>query len=1319
MTRKKSVCLFELTLIVMSLFAFSYLISDRTLSLVSAQSGSFKGCCLKTKEGAICQNIQMFQADLCKSSLIGNSCSVVDQCKLGCCYSSNSGTCALRAPKEQCLANGGNWSNDASCNIPQCQLGCCVIGDQASLTNSRECTLLSNKFDFEKKFVQISPGENCDRFVGLEKKGACLSDSGDFSGEKRCSFTTKKNCRGEFVSDYLCTADELNTLCRPSKKTTCVDGKDQVYFLDSCGNIANVYDASKIDDQNYWEKPIDPKDSCAKEGVGCGNCNYLGGSVCDRQEQGVMQRPTFGDYVCKSLHCGERKHGESWCVYDFNPNSGIAPVGSRHFVASCFEGKISIEGCADFNQEICAQSTDTSFSFTEAKCLINDWRSCINANDANSYSEVKSKCDENPQCIMFNELYGEENLRRSDGEFFAGFNPALTNSQQGAVDNLGKDQNKVLAHCVPRFTPGFQFWTTTSQIVGSDKKQKSYANYGGSNEETNAICSLGSFTCVSKIQRKCKLSDNSPQDIVLCSSTGGISALAGNPECDPWYDTNNWECNINGATTTIPSKDLPALMAAMNARCSSLGSCGTSTNIQGKVNTNFSGFSVRRIRIDASGKQRNVSSEKYVLSSEQISSLSKSTSPISRLDQLKSFSEGLSAERADSAGTYGNIFPDRFIDLEELIKGADIGQGDLKDFQKRAGMVTGLLGLVAFKGIGSVAVGGIFKAGAAWGSSGVFSSASLKGIGASASWAAVGAMAGYAIGTLILRNNPHWSPGRGKEFMNAIIAIGAALGATLASILASSCSAGPWLCVAGVIIAAMYAFYESCIDNEYKENEYYIMQFTCEAWQPPMKGDCSVCNDDVRPCSEYRCKSLGNNCHYFIENGEPGYCASINEIWSAQISPWQEILTSGNQYTSVQRNGFRIVGSFGGGIEAWQSLTFGITTDKPATCRIDFERTPDYDHMKYEMLSSINPNTGKVEGTHHQVILNAYSSKSSTNTIGLVQGEKNEYYIRCRNFAGQINEAEFAVQIKVKEGPDLTPPELRRFSPETKSFLKQGTNSTNIILYLNEPAECRFDYEYDAFSGPDGYAELRQEMFCLNSKESAFLGEWKCFAKLENLTQGKNTLYFRCKDQPDLEGQETTNYKRNVNFASEVYELNVCQSGLEISLLNTNTLIEEKNFTLSVSTYGCLGDAICSFRIKNYSDLHNIFFNTGKRIHSQLLTLPQGEHEIEVSCEDEAKNVANKTFSFIVHFDETPPKALRILNLNGKIEIVTDEPAECVYETNKTLGCNFDFKSKTTTYLSETHSFNSNSLEEYFIKCRDKKLNVLPTCSIIVKPIKK
>ena len=86
----------------------------------------------------------------------------------------------------------------------------------------------------------------------------------------------------EYNKGKLCTANELNTICEPTNQTTCVDGKDQVYFLDSCGNYANIYDSTKINDEGYWEDVVTISESCGvddefgnSDSTTCGNCNRI------------------------------------------------------------------------------------------------------------------------------------------------------------------------------------------------------------------------------------------------------------------------------------------------------------------------------------------------------------------------------------------------------------------------------------------------------------------------------------------------------------------------------------------------------------------------------------------------------------------------------------------------------------------------------------------------------------------------------------------------------------------------------------------------------------------------------------------------------------------------------------------------------------------------------------------------------------------------------------------------------------------------------------------------------------------------------------
>jgi hypothetical protein len=1392
MRKQKIISIFEMFMMILSLFAFSFLVAETNIKEVSASDQYPSGCCLESQTGSICQEMNLLDSKSCKTDLVGTSCKEVQQCQTGCCYNSNAGVCSLNAPKEKCEISGGNWSSDANCNIEQCQIGCCILGDGASMSTTRECTLMSQKYGIEKIFKPLDSIGSCSSYTGLSEEGACLTASTDFSSEKSCTFTTKGKCSGEFKQGYLCTSKELNTSCDITEKTSCIDGKDEVYFIDSCGNRANIYDATKAKNQTYWEKFISPDKSCSTQSSTCGNCDYSTGSVCSVYKTGDV-KPQLGTNTCKNLNCGDKKHGESWCVYDTNPNK-IAPVGSRQFVASCIEGEISIEGCADFNQEICAQNTDTGAKRTQAKCLVNDWRSCLNANEKESYQEVAKECNRNPQCMMFNDYFGQEKLKRSDGTFFSGFKEDADNSEQGSIGDQGKDQNKVLAHCVPRFTPGFQFWTTTSNPITGTSGTASSSNYGGDAAEAGAVCSLGNFFCMSEKHRDCTLG-------------GG---------CESWDDdSRNWECNFDAGNheAEVRGKDLPNLLAALNERCRSIGTCGVSSNIAGQINSQDSGVTITRVKISRKGDiEEKYTVAGYNISKDYLNSLPTKIKSIKSLSDLQNYGKsGLSAEAAGTGNSQSTGDNTGALSLSILAKSFDTGQKDLEKFQQNLNTLSGLgtmAGLGAFKlGGGTTAYEfshnaleqsageatiNIYKNGdlvakdVPYSGSGVEMSevgepgTALQTSQGSTAWrnagwriggAIVGAIIGSQLGALIAKNQD-WSPGKQQQFillmssiggllgtMGANIAIaaaapgtmsagsvvGAAFGATVTGTTATGTttvgvtaggggavggSAGgaaagslSWSAVFGIVgiaIAVLYIIYQTFIET-YEEKEYYIMQFSCNAWQPPKTGECNVCNSDVRPCSEYRCKSLGSNCHYFNENGDPGYCASLSDIWQAIIKPEEKILSEGNKYFSVKDQGFEIQGKTKAEVEAWKPLTFGITTDKQATCKIDTEHKKSYEEMSYTMLSFVNQETNKAEGSSHQITLSPHvafiDGPNSDTTLPIKSGE-NEYYIRCKNFAGQVNEAEFTVQVKMAEGPDLTLAQILSTYPQDNAYLKQGINSTNLAITLDEPAECRYSVEYDE----PYFSSMQNNMTCQTSKASGYYGTWPCFAKIENLTD-TTKLFIKCKDQPGL--VENGIYTRNgENSPSKQLNFNICKQGLEITSTKpiSGTLLEINNsaVNLEIKTSGCInsGESICFYSVVGFGDQYTTFLETGKTTHKQTFsTLGTGNYTINMKCEDIAGNQANQSMNLSVYLDSLPPIISRVIKSGTNLLINTDEPAKCAYKLmNSTDECDFDFYSSGD--FSQVHALQLTKETGgiYGVKCIDKKGN-LPSagCSGIFK----
>ncbi len=406
----------------------------------AANETDVKFCCERTSYGAWCQNSPEAECSQ-EYRKTPTSCEATSYCKLGCCYDSQEGICMENTPEKVCSIRNGTWADDKQCDIPQCNYGCCVIGTQAAFVTLTRCKKLSSFYGLNTDFrPQVNNELSCVSLASLSDVGACVYEV-DY-GARTCKFTSRQECsslQGKTVSsglvtgnmtfykDYLCSNEELGVNCGPTKETTCIEGKDEAYFLDSCGNTANIYDSSRIDDNAYWRIRVKKEDSCGSgsnnaNSASCGNCNYFLGSICKKGNA------RYGNNICKDLNCkstsdGTKKHGESWCSTDSYEDS----VGSRYFRHLCINGEEIVEPCADFRQEICIQ--DDISGFSQAGCRANRWQDCLAQTE-------KIDC---------------ENTDKRDCAW------VLENNKTEIKTQANKSTNRILA-CVPLHASGYKFW---------------------------------------------------------------------------------------------------------------------------------------------------------------------------------------------------------------------------------------------------------------------------------------------------------------------------------------------------------------------------------------------------------------------------------------------------------------------------------------------------------------------------------------------------------------------------------------------------------------------------------------------------------------------------------------------------------------------------------------------------------------------------------------------------------------------------------------------------------------------------------------------
>ncbi len=430
-------------------------------------------CCEKTTSGAWCQNVNTeSQCSIATNPVTGELfkkttafCEATSYCRPGTCVNLQEGTCISNTPQIVCSGKYGFWSEKRKSELEQCKLGCCLIGEQAAFTTQISCNRLSALYGLKINWQSsINDELSCLASANPQTEGACVFTK---SLVKTCERTTREKCQNEiaknsaysdveFHSGYLCSAQELGATCAKSTQTQC-DHKDEVRFVDTCGNLANIYDSSKVNDEAYWTKIQEP--SCGdKEGnknsKSCGDCDYLSGSMCKRKKTG--ETTTYGDFICKDLDCKDYTgsysgnfdyphHGEIWCASDSKTSDKSAP-GATYFKLMCYDGEVTKEECDSTRQKICAETKDDESGFMFAACKANVWRDCTSQNKSEDCLNVDVR-----DCNWITEKAGS-----GDNYYFDSEN-GLTN----------KDSDPDSGVCVPKYAPGFER-TSASDVVGGE-----------------------------------------------------------------------------------------------------------------------------------------------------------------------------------------------------------------------------------------------------------------------------------------------------------------------------------------------------------------------------------------------------------------------------------------------------------------------------------------------------------------------------------------------------------------------------------------------------------------------------------------------------------------------------------------------------------------------------------------------------------------------------------------------------------------------------------------------------------------------------------
>ena len=507
-----------------------------------------------------------------------------------------------------------------------------------------------------------------------------------------------------------------------------------------------------------------------------------------------------------------------------------------------------------------------------------------------------------------------------------------------------------------------------------------------------------------------------------------------------------------------------------------------------------------------------------------------------------------------------------------------------------------------------------------------------------------------------------------------------------------------WSFWAGVGVAA-YVLYET-----YEKEGEEIAIFSCNTWKPPKGGDnCEACNENPwRPCTEYRCRSLGSTCEIVNAGTEEEKCVNINpnDVNSPTIEPWVEALKPTElQYTNVNLRppslGMQIVRGGDSCLKAYTPLEFGLTTNEPAYCKVSYNRTKSFEDMQFDFGGT---NFYLYNHTHRMLLP---SPNEEDYDLGPILQNDGTFtlFVRCEDKNGNSNEDEFAINFCVDPSPDTTPPIIVDTSISSGSPVQFGIGNALVGVFVNEPAECRWSRD-DRI-----YGEMEYNMECSTNPTQVNADmNYVCLANLTAIQDMKNnTYYFRCKDQPNKNESS-----RNVMVQSKAFELRgsqplyiIEQGPNETISGNTDSVLVE--LTATTDDGADEGEADCFFSESGENETYIQFFETGSVNHVQELELPAGSYNYYIRCIDAGGNGDEKLVNFEVEVDRVAPFVARAYRDDG-LKIVTSEDAECVYSISD---CNYVFDEGLSMEYSNP-SIKTNHFTEwkagatYYIKCRDE-----------------
>ncbi|MBI4159030.1 hypothetical protein HY500_02100 [Candidatus Woesearchaeota archaeon] len=457
---------------------------------------------------------------------------------------------------------------------------------------------------------------------------------------------------------------------------------------------------------------------------------------------------------------------------------------------------------------------------------------------------------------------------------------------------------------------------------------------------------------------------------------------------------------------------------------------------------------------------------------------------------------------------------------------------------------------------------------------------------------------------------------------------------------------------------------------------------TCGYYTAPETANCEICNSKLMPCSEYYCKSLGQSCQYLKEEKK---CIEVeSDDRSAPIIQrcFAKDLGTRADYSVESTNaGCKVTNE----VPAFSTLAIKFDLDEVSSCKLFSSPGQNLES------NGLVLDNGFFDKEHF--LLFDIRNASLQTIQGCRDGTLCTGYIRCKDKANNAMAADYFVNFKLKEAPDIEKPIIVSTLVNNGASVASNVNEVDFFMHVDDKTgvgECRYNKNLD--SNLEQMPE--DQKFNCENQYDAFKAGYKCNTRLRGIEAGKdNKYYFRCRDSSPQRNTMDVGYEFIIKGTNP----------LEITshTLPTGEILTPLQ-TLSVTT---TDKSDCSYKLDNKEEQD--FGITGATTNTQQLTLSIGSHNLNVVCTDEAGNQVTTSSAFNVN---TPDLIIKEINPNN-----TSVYTNIVPFTVKTSGGVYQDGNSTCSYGSgfrfSKNILSTETVHETNISLTDGVHDVSITCS--------